>query len=414
MVVAPGRGRRLPFRAVTTSAPRSPLGAVLAFTAILSFASTGGATLGIFFVTRRVYGFDAPLQYLLGLVLGGTYVAGALSAARLQRLVRRSLGLSMRATLTLVTVLLGLVLLVPAFTHARLPFFLTIAVFAPTSGLLWPLVESYVSGGRRGPELRRAIGAFNVVWSGALVPAFWVLSPLLERAPGALFPGLCVAHLVALVFVRRFPREAAPHGPATHAPAPASLRAQLGVHRVLLASAYLVMYALTPALPGLLDRAGLAASWQSVVASTWLLARVFGFWALGRWHGWHGRWSVAWGGELLLLVGFGLVVTAPLGPAPLVRAVPGLVAFGLGMALLYTAALDYAFEVGGDESGGGHEALIGLGYTLGPACGLGVVGLEAAGLIATGAREPTLLAVLVALSAGAALVAWTRRGASAG
>jgi hypothetical protein len=316
----------------------------------------------------------------------------------------------MRATLTLVTAGLGLLLLVPAVTHARLPFFLTIGLYAPGTGLLWPLVESYVSGGRRGRELRRAVGAFNVVWSGTLVPAFWVLSPLLEHAPGAVFPGLAAMHLAALTLVRLFPREPAPHESAPREPASDRLRRMLGVHRVLLASAYLVMYALTPALPRILDRAGLAASWQSVVASTWVFARMAGFWALGRWHGWHGRWSVAWVGELCLLGGFGLVVTAPLGPAPLLAAVPGLVAFGLGMALLYTAALDYAFEIGGDEGGGGHEALIGLGYTLGPGCGLAVVGLENAGWLAPDAREFTLLLVLVSISALAALWAWLRRG----
>jgi hypothetical protein len=70
---------------------------VLAFVAIVSFACTGGATLGIFFVTRSVYGFDDPLQYTLGLVLGGTYVGGALSAARVQRIARRRPGRARRA-----------------------------------------------------------------------------------------------------------------------------------------------------------------------------------------------------------------------------------------------------------------------------------------------------------------------------
>jgi MFS family permease len=255
------------------------------------------------------------------------------------------------------------------------------------------------------------VGAFNVVWSGALVPAFWVLSPLLERAPGAFFPGLCAAHLVALVLVRRFPREAAPHVAEARAPAPAELRALLAVHRVLHAAAYLVMYALTPLLPGLLERAGLASAWLSVVASTWLLARVVGFHVLGRWQAWHGRWAVAWTGMGVLLAGFGLVVTATRGPWPLAQLLPGLVLFGLGLATLYTAAMDYAFEVGGDESGGGHEALIGLGYTLGPACGLLVLGLEDAGLTSVERREPLLLLLLVVLALGASAWAWTRRRA---
>ena len=52
--------------------------------------------------------------------------------------------------------------------------------------------------------------------------------------------------------------------------------------------------------------------------------------------------------------------------------VVGLAVYGLGKALVYMAALHYGLAVGKSEvqAGGKHEALIGCGYAVGPACGL--------------------------------------------
>jgi MFS family permease len=59
--------------------------------------------------------------------------------------------------------------------------------------------------------------------------------------------------------------------------------------------------------------------------------------------------------------------------------ISGLAVMGFGIAMTYCGALYYALAVQSAEidAGGKHEALIGLGYTLGPACGL--LGLALAG-----------------------------------
>jgi MFS family permease len=183
----------------------------------------------------------------------------------------------------------------------------------------------------------------------------------------------------------------------------------LRAHRVLHACSYLAMYALSPALPGLLGRFHLTPVWASTLASTWLLARVLTFALLERWHGWHGRWAVAWIGIALVLCGFGTTVLAPyLGPGLPVLTL-GLLAFGGGLAALYTAALYYAFEVGGNEGGSSHEALIGLGYSLGPLCGLATCGLARAGALAPEQRAGALLVLIAAVCSGGALWAWSQR-----
>jgi hypothetical protein len=101
------------------------------------------------------------------------------------------------------------------------------------------------------------------------------------------------------------------------------------------------------------------------------------------------------------------------GPAGIAIACVGLVAFGAGLALIYVAALYYAMHVGGGgqnsvDEGGKHEALIGAGYTVGPLCGLGAVGLASAGMIGVGLVNPAMLGLVALASAGGALAIFRR------
>ncbi len=393
-------------RASDSSRSPSPLAPVLAFAGLSSLAA-GTTTLGIFFVTSRAFAFSAAENYALGLVFGATYAGGALFASAVRRGLAR-LGLSARALLGSLAGALACLLILPLVAHSRGAIFVVLGLYAPVTGVFWPLVESYVSGGRRGEELRSAIGRFNVVWSCALLPSFWGVSRLLERSASAVFLALALVHGASLLFLLLFREEPGEHEPEAEHEVPAVYRQLLRVHRVLHATGYLVMYALSPYLPILLSGLGLEPRAASVVAGTWLLARVLTFAVMERWHGWHGRWSVARGGTGLLLAGFGLTVLAPhLSLAALPLACLGLVAFGVGIAALYTAALYYAFEVGGGEGGSSHEALIGLGYTVGPLCGLLACVLARLGVVPGRGVEGVLLALVAALSLAAA--AWAAR-----
>jgi len=384
---------------------------VLAFTAVASFA-TGTATLSIYFVTARPpYGFTPLQQYALGFLVGVVYTLGALLAARVRRAALASSG-SSRALLAGLSLAMALVLCLPLATSSDASVFVLLALYAPLTGCFWPLVEAYVSGGRRAGELRSAIGRFNVTWSATLLPSF-LLPPLLEHhSTRAVFVTLALAHLACLALLVPFRREPGEHvheHDDVHA-VPTRYRELLRVHRVLHAMSYLVMYALSPYLPRLLERLGFTGFGASALAATWLLARVLTFFALERWHGWHGRWSVAVVGALCVLGGFGATLLAPgLGSVAPALVIPALLVFGAGLAALYTAALYYAFEVGGNEGGGSHEALIGLGYSIGPACGLAVLGLEQRGFIDAARRDGALLAIIALVCTGAAVLAWRRR-----
>jgi hypothetical protein len=392
----------------------TPLFPVLVFSALASFAA-GTTTLGIFFVTARApWEFTDVQQYALGLLVGVTYTLGALSAAAVRRWLSAR-GCPARVLLAALSLAMAALACVPLAARSDAAVFVLLACYAPLTGLFWPLVEGYVSGARRGAELRTAMGRFNIVWSLTLVPSFLV-PPLVERSAAGVFVAVAATHVASLACLFGFRRELGEHAHGSsqtvdHA-APPVYAELLRVHRVLHAMSYLVMYALSPYLPKLLERLGLAGMAASALAATWLFARVLGFALLERWHGWHGRWSVAVAGALLVLGGFGATLLAPgLGHGALALVVPALLLFGAGLAALYAAALYYAFEVGGSEGGGSHEALIGLGYSIGPSCGLLVCGLERGGVIAGAGRDGALLLVISAICLGGALLAWRRRGA---
>jgi len=388
--------------------PRSsPLFPVLGITALTSFAA-GTATLSVFFVTERPpYAFSAVQQYALGLLVGLSYMTGALLAGDVRRVLARR-GVSSRGLIGWLSLAMALLMLVPLVARSDASIYALLAVYAPLTGVFWPLVESYVSGGRRGTDLHTAVGRFNLVWSFTLLLSF-LFPPLLEQAPELVFLAIAAGHLAVLPVLLRLRPEPAEHLHEKH-PVAARTRELLRVHRVLHAVSYLVMYALSPYLPALLGRLGVDRRLHGVIAATWLGARTLSFFVLGRWHGWHGRWSVAVVGGVLVLGGFSATLLAPdLGAAALPCVILALLAFGTGLAALYTAALYYAFEVGGDEGGGSHEALIGLGYSVGPTCGLLVCALENGGWLGPIGRDGALLVVITLLCLAGALYAWRVR-----
>lgn len=403
------------------SAGRSPLWAVLAFT-FLGSMGTGVVTSGIYFMTKHAYGFSVAANYMLGLALGVTYTAAALGAGPLLEWVRRA-RVSTRAALLWILTLMGVVCLLPL--GARLlspdgapavwPIWVLILVYSPLTGLHWPLVESFLSGGRSGAALRSAIGRFNITWSSALVVGMWGIGPLVETRAAEGIALLGLVHFGTIPVIFWMGAEPGRHLEDEHEPHPAVYRQLLVVFRVLLPASYVVSTALQPYLPSALTRLGVSSQWQAPLAATWTAARMGTFLLLERWQGWHGRWYPAVGGVVLMVSGFALAVLAPQAGevagtgAGLAMMLLGLAVFGVGMATIYAGALYYAMEVGRAEvsAGGMHEALIGVGYTLGPVCGLAAAGAVKAGFIGPAWFDAVML-TLVAMIALGGLVAAIR------
>lgn len=408
------------------AAPRpAPLWIVLA-ASFLNSVGTGIVTSGIYYLTKQGYGFSQTMNYVLGLVIGATYIGGSLGAQPALAWLRRRLpGLSTRGVLVGLMVVMGGLCALPifagkldgpngagGFTVGVASIWVMVAVYSPLSGVLWPIIESYLSGARRGEPLRRAIGVWNVTWSAALVAASWAVAPAIKDYAAETILVLGGVHLLCVPFFRLLSHEPAAHEEEHHEPHPPVYAALLVTFRMLLPVIYLISSALGPYLPMALTDLGVPVLWHTVLGSAWLLPRAIAFFVLMRWQGWHGRWSTAIISGLLVIVGFGVAVMAPTLPragashaVAVAVMVTGLAVFGLGMAVVYMAALYYGLAVGKSEvqAGGKHEALIGCGYTLGPACGLAATAAVNSGLLGPNWFNAAVLGTVGFLTLGVAL-----------
>jgi hypothetical protein len=266
------------------------------------------------------------------------------------------------------------------------------------SGVVWPLVESYLSGQRHGEDLRRTLGWFNVAWTLATALPLLVM-PILTRVHTLAPLLLCsVVNVLAVLSLALLPAAPPPSEPEAAKSAVGAEYPQL-LHSagVLLPLSYLMSSTLAPVLPHRFLALGPSVVPASVLAATWMVARVLTLGAMARLSFWHGRWSALLAAGASLTGGLVIVlVSTSTGGVVL-----GLALFGMGMGLTYCATLYYSLTVGHGavDAGGGFEALIGLGYVLGPLMGL------AGQAMASGARAGlvTVLFSLVCALAGAVL-----------
>ncbi len=365
------------------SAPRgaspTPRGPVLTIVFLCSLG-TGGIMNGVYFVARERFGFSEPRNLLLGLSIGAVYLVGAVGVSRaLDWLVAHRPGITTRRALVGLLLLETALCLTPWLVQAQWSLWGFAVVYSASAGATWPIIESFLSGGRRGRSLRASIGAFNLTWAAAVGLAFWGMSLLIRQAPLAVIACLGAAHLASAAIALALPAHPPKHLAEPHEPHPPVYRDMLVCFRWLLVMSYVLVCALGPVMPTRLGAIGLTADKAAQIASAWTISRLGVFALMQWWHGWHGRWITPIWACAALLAGFALALMAPSSSGVLV----GLSLFGIGLGGIYCAALYYAMEVGGAEveAGGTHEALIGMGYTVGPLLGLLAWGGAFAGLV---------------------------------
>jgi hypothetical protein len=402
-------------RSRMTRRSSTPLPAVLGFTFLNSIA-TGVVTTGIAFLATAAYHFGPGANYLLSCLSGLTYTIGALAAGPLALALQRRFPLfGVRRLLLVVIVGMAALAALPLALDASVAPWVLMGLYSPLTGISWPIVEAYLSGGRR--ELERAVVRFNLTWSFALSLGYWAMGPLLARAPLAILGCVAAVHVISLVVAVRFDPVPQRHEDEAIDPlAQRRAREQLPWFRALLPVSYLLFSALTPILPTTFGHLDITIGWQAPLAATWMVARFLTFGALGQWRGWFGHRATPWVGGALIASGFATTVLAPMTLASddaLLWTIAALAAFGIGMGIIYTAALTYALEAGRSEvdAGGTHEALIGAGYLFGPAAGLAAVACVRFGLVPPALLEPAMVALAGAgaIAMGAIGLALARR-----
>lgn len=385
------------------------LGLVVTF---LGSIGTGALTLGIYFLTESALGYGRVSNYTLALAIGLCYIAGAAGVGTILTRATGRLGSTRRIGIVILTCL-GLLCILPVLAAGgiRRPppawsVWATGLSFGLLTGCLWPIVEAFVSGGRRDANLRSAIGWFNIVWASSVILAMWLIAPYVADAPLMVFLWVAVVHFLSAAALIPLPPEPPRHLDDSPHAVPPAYRPLLRVTRLLLPASYLLIASIAPAIPVVMGALGVGVTWKGPLFSIWLVARLAAFILFERWHGWHGKASLPLAAGLLLILGFaGTMLSPRAGELGLVVLVASLVVFGVSAGLIYLAALYYGMEVGGGrvDDGGHHETVIGLGYAGGPICGLLGFAVAKPG---SGAQDMAVVLIVGLLALGVIAVAF--------
>ena len=245
----------------------------------------------------------------------------------------------------------------------------------------WPVLQSLISEGEPESNLPRRIGMYNLVWSCLGAVAYFTGGALIQFFGMKVIYLLPIGmHVVQLVIDAWFDKRSsrtdavsdrssiASDTPAeTGFPHRPIARARFFLRIAWLANpfAYIAIQCLVPIIPSIAEKLHLNTLAAGVVCSVWMFSRMFAFFMLYRWQGWHYRFRWFAGALVTLLISFvGIRITHSVGLLVLFQ-----VAFGLAVGLIYYSSLYYSMDLGRGSAkhGGIHEAAIGCGVFAGPA-----------------------------------------------
>ena len=330
-----------------------------------------------YFFAHHSLGFSDRANLWLALAFGAVYAAAAVAShAVAVRLGERRL---------LMFTLCGQLVVHAALALWAGPaaLFGGMILLGGLNGLKWPVIESYVSAGRAPADTVRAVGRFNISWSGAVPLALAAAGPIIGYWPNGIFLLAGVLNVVAIgLSLPLTPRPLHLAHDHPERPGLGELRrcGQLLVSsRWLMLASYALMWVLAALMPRLFQTLGYSVSRSTALSGVLDVCRCLTFAALTVWAGWRGRsWPIVLS-MIGLPIGFFLVLYGPAlagalgGDAlGLAAVLAGEVLFGLAAGMTYFCALYYAMVVKNASvaAGGGHEGLIGSGFFLGPAAGL--------------------------------------------
>jgi len=364
---------------------------------LLASFGTGLFWHGLGFISEEVHGFSPARNLVLFASMGAAYVAGAFSAHRVTAALGR--WLSPRGVLATSLLVQALACLPVLISDGEWTLWLAALIVQAASSFTWPLVEAFLSAGRHGAAMRRAIAAFNFTWMPAVAAPMFIVGPWMEEFGADTIAMMAPMALLAAVATLRFPARLGRHDPELAAVATGpGYTALLRSARILLPLSYVLTSAMSPLLPFRFRELGVDVAMATPAATTWMAARIAVLLVMWRLPGWHGRWDVLLFGGLATALGFAGVMLVPTLWAMLLA----FATLGAGLGVIYYAALYYGMAVGhaGVDAGGTHEGLIGIGYCIGPVVALvGVAGDDITS--ATG-----LLGVVILVAAVPAVRPW--------
>jgi MFS family permease len=137
--------------------------------------------------------------------------------------------------------------------------------------------------------------------------------------------------------------------------------------------AYVAINTVIPLIPSISAHLGLTTAVAGIFCSVWMFIRLGAFFLLWRWTGWHYRFGWLAVSFIIMISCFIMLILAGSVQMLLIAQV----GFGLATGLIYYSSLYYSMNASEKKGahGGLHEAMIGAGLFLGPACGAGAFAL---------------------------------------
>jgi MFS family permease len=358
---------------------------VLPFYLVEAMATVGGTlmSVGIFFYMRKQFSWGMPENFMLAAGQGLVYIPGALLAG----VVTRKFGST--KTLTGVYGILALLtaaaclIAVSARAGSALGVVAALLAYTFVIGISWPILEGLVASGGPSAGIARRISLYNVIWPAGGAAAIAVEGLILKYWTSGLFliPGLLhIGSIIVLLLFRKdafapdSTEQAVPHVQ----PEPELLRKRklaLWLSRTALPATYTVIYGLMPLMPSLPVMRPLPTTIQTLVASVWLMTRWLAFLVLAMGSWWHTRpRALLWAAVIMLIAFFGMTLRPTSGASvtvDLISMIAWQALLGLALGMIYSGSLYFGMVLseGSTDHGGYHEALIGLGWILGPAAG---------------------------------------------
>ena len=291
---------------------------------VLEGLNSIAATLYFYFVfwfLKAEFGFDSRENLMWAVGHGVVYVVSSVFGGRygqrrgyLRALRVGFVGMALAFLTGWVVNRAGLGRAVEIPLQAALMVVATIAIC-----FTWPNLEALVSEGEPTALLRRYIGIYNLVWSGAGSAAFFAGGAMIEkfglRTVIFLIPGVMIAGQFVLLLALGGGNGVVAHGasPSPHGAlgseterhrSRVSPRAFLRMSWMANPCAYLAISTAVPLIPTLAERLGLDASAAGFFCSIWLFVRTATFVGLWQWSGWHYRFRWLAGSFVGMILGF--------------------------------------------------------------------------------------------------------------
>lgn len=251
---------------------------------------------------------------------------------------------------------------------------LTLGLWTVSVCFVWPSLEALVSEGAS-VNLSDMVGFYNITWAFGSATSYFTAGLLLERLgmQSLFWLPLAVVALqlpltpLAVHLAKRGKNRSAAPAPAAAEQGTAAGRRFLHLAWFANPLSYVAINTVLPLVPSIAGKLHLSTGVAGIVCSVWMFARLFAFVLLWKWTWWHYRFRFLAGSFALMIAGFAGIVSAG-SPAMLLVAQA---AFGVSVGLIYYSSLYYSMNVSSERGahGGLHEAMIGAGLFLGPACG---------------------------------------------